>query len=139
MSGALQLLGEAAVKVQADPIRLHKGNITTIAAKAFDSPRSYLQVHHGAVLGLAEVILALHTLNQQQQQQQQLTEDQISSIAELPSKLHAAMYLKGKGGEVMKAAISRLALQLLMIHQTQLSSCTSLAGHAARSWMQAAI
>ena len=67
------------------------------------------QVHHGAVLGLAEVILAVHMLGQQQQApaQHQLSEEQKDSIAQLPHALQAAMFLRGKGGEIMRAALCR--------------------------------
>lgn len=94
------------------------GNVTITV----DTVLQGMQVHHGAVLGLAEVILALHAHGQSQharshqtsqsaqllsQHEGQLTKQQQLEVAQLLQKLQDAKFLRGKGGEVMKAATCR--------------------------------
>ena len=66
-------------------------------------------MRHGAVVGLAEVMLALHgcSASRQPTSEDNLSHQQQTAIAELPCTLERAKFLKGKGGELMKSAICR--------------------------------
>ena len=61
----------------------------------------HLQVRHGAVLGLAEVVKALADLGHKPAEGVQ------AQLADLPQQVVAAKLLRGKGGDVMRAAYCR--------------------------------
>ncbi|CAL8461606.1 g1137 [Coccomyxa elongata] len=61
-----------------------------------------LEVRHGAVLALGEVLLALH------QMPTSITEERLSSVAGIVPALEAGRLYRGKGGELMRACASRL-------------------------------
>ena len=56
------------------------------------------------MLGLAEVVLALHG---QQLSKQMLSQQQLAAVAHMPHQLREAKFLRGKGGELMRSAICR--------------------------------
>ena len=59
------------------------------------------QVRHGAVLGLAEVVQALADLGHRPAAGVQ------ADLAELPQRIVGAKLLRGKGGDIMRAAYCR--------------------------------
>jgi hypothetical protein len=59
---------------------------------------SDLFVRHGAVLGLAEIILSL---------KEDLPDDPMTELTELVVKLEKLRLYRGRGGEVMRAAVCR--------------------------------
>ena len=59
------------------------------------------QVRHGAVLGLAEVVQALADLGHKPAEGVQ------ADLAQLPQRMVGAKLLRGKGGDIMRAAYCR--------------------------------
>lgn len=60
-----------------------------------------MQVRHGAALGLGEVVLALHTSGHA------LDDDRQSAVAAMVPAIEKARLYRGKGGELMRAAVCR--------------------------------
>ena len=65
------------------------------------------QVRHGAVLGLAEVVQALADLGHKPAERVQ------ADLAQLPQRIVGAKLLRGKGGDIMRAAYCRWLPPLL--------------------------
>jgi hypothetical protein len=62
------------------------------------STNSELCVRHGAVVGLSEIVLAL---------KKKLPDDSVTDLSELVPKLEKLRLYRGRGGEVMRAAVCR--------------------------------
>ena len=62
------------------------------------STNSELNVRHGAVLGLSEIILALSD---------ELPDEHLADLSELVVKLEKLRLYRGRGGEIMRAAVCR--------------------------------
>ena len=68
-----------------------------------------LCVRHGAVLGLAEVILALGgTEKVATGMFNELDEATLASVVELVGRIEKARLYRGRGGEIMRSAVCRL-------------------------------
>ena len=60
-----------------------------------------MQVRHGAILGIAELLPAL------QQQKTEVDPSRQAALARLPQSIVEAKLLRGKGGELTRGAICR--------------------------------
>lgn len=67
-----------------------------------------VQLRHGAVLALAEIILAYHPLKKCNSLEGLLNKETISRIAELVATIEKKRLYRGKGGEQMREAVCRL-------------------------------
>ena len=63
-----------------------------------ESTNSELNVRHGAVLGVSEIVLALR---------RDLPDDVLAELSELVAKLEKLRLYRGRGGEIMRAAVCR--------------------------------
>ena len=68
-----------------------------------------LLVRHGAVLGLAEVILALGEMETRSTDRfDEFDQETLESIVELVPRIEKARLYRGRGGESMRSAVCRL-------------------------------
>jgi len=69
-----------------------------------------LFVRHGAVIGVAEIVLALGGDNEEgiENTGSGISEELIASISDLVFAIEKARLYRGRGGEIMRAAVSRL-------------------------------
>lgn len=65
-----------------------------------------LFVRHGAVLGLAEVVLALGQMNETPSNV--FDDETLHSVVELVARMEKARLYRGRGGEIVRSAICRL-------------------------------
>lgn len=73
--------------------------IQTVIPHLFvESTNSELNVRHGAVLGMSEIVLALRN---------DLPDEVLAELAELVAKLEKLRLYRGRGGEIMRAAVCR--------------------------------
>ena len=93
--------------------------VRSAAGVSQDIGRRYLQVRHGAVLGLAELLIALRRCAVS------LTPLACASVAAVVPDVVAARLLLGKGGELMRGAACRRAA---LHRRVQLDCHTSDAG-----------
>lgn len=63
-------------------------------------------MRHGATLGLAEVTLALHRVGSG------LQDSRAAQVAGVVPAIEKARLYRGKGGEIMRSAVCRSALQM---------------------------
>lgn len=89
-----------------------------------------LFVRHGAVLGLAEVVLALGQMNETPGNV--FDDEALDSVVELVARMEKARLYRGRGGQIMRSAICRLIecisqVQLpLSVKQQVYTECRSL-------------
>jgi len=68
-----------------------------------------LHVRHGAVLGLAEVMMALGEMdNSFAERFHEFDKDILESVVELVAGIEKARLYRGRGGEIMRSAVCRL-------------------------------
>ena len=69
-----------------------------------------VQLRHGSVLGLAEIVLAFGSIKvlEERELETLLSSAQLTSIAELVPMIEKKRLYRGKGGEQMRAAVCRL-------------------------------
>ena len=67
-----------------------------------------VQLRHGSVLGLAEVVLAFGQLKAESIEHVPLPDQTISAIVELVPTIEKKRLYRGKGGEQMRAAVCRI-------------------------------
>jgi hypothetical protein len=65
-----------------------------------------LNVRHGAVIGLAEVMLALGEM--ESSSLENVHEDTLDSVVELVAEIEKMRLYRGRGGEIMRTAVCRL-------------------------------
>jgi tubulin-specific chaperone D len=68
---------------------------------------SYVQIRHGAVLGVAEIVLSFSDIKEEVQTPDLLSSALVDSIAQLVPTIEKKRLYRGKGGEQMRAAVCR--------------------------------
>ena len=72
------------------------------------SLNSSVQIRHGAVLGVAEIILSISDTTEQDQNVNLLSSELLDLIAQLVPTIEKKRLYRGKGGEQMRSAVCRL-------------------------------
>jgi hypothetical protein len=89
-----------------DPDRMRKIVVPYLVEH---SVNENLFVRHGAVLGLAEVVLALaESSNDENGLFGESDDETLDSVVELVARIEKARLYRGRGGEIMRSAVCRL-------------------------------
>jgi hypothetical protein len=88
-----------------------------------------VQLRHGSVLGLAEIVLAYGNMKAQEGYLNELlTKETLASVAEIVPTIEKKRLYRGKGGEQMRAAVCRL-IECISIAQLPLTVPQQVRGH----------
>lgn len=73
--------------------------------------KTEMQVRHGALLCLGEILIAC------KRQDLQIAPERLCAAAEVPGRVLEAKLLRGKGGELIRTALCRYVVALILLQR----------------------